>query len=119
MDRFVISAPRVTLSWWSDSSAFSETADANPDVDANKPAAEAPAKRKRDKSRKYSETYLKLGFTYKDTGGIELPVLCYLFSCTVKRKHETIEAAASFGGKPWVEKLKLAETFALQLDELQ
>ncbi len=38
MDRFVISIPRVTLS---DSSASSETVGANPDVDANKPAAEA------------------------------------------------------------------------------
>ncbi len=45
----------------SDSSAFSEAAGANPDVDTNNPAAEALAKCKQDKSRKYSETYLKLG----------------------------------------------------------
>lgn len=82
MDRFVISTPRVTLS---DSSASSETVGANPDVDANKPAAEAPAKRKRDKSRKYSETYLKLGFTYKDTGCIELPV-CVICSAVLSNE---------------------------------
>src|SRR4029434_10377948 len=31
-------------------------------------------KRKREKTRKYSNNYLKFGFTYKETDGDELPV---------------------------------------------
>ena len=33
-------------------------------------------KRKREKTRKYSENYLKFAFTYKETDGEELCVVC-------------------------------------------
>ncbi|XP_073711553.1 zinc finger MYM-type protein 6-like [Misgurnus anguillicaudatus] len=74
MDRFVVYKDRPH-----GSSTSSKTTGANPDVQGNKSTADAaPAKRKRDKLRKYSDTYLKFGFTYKDTDGIELPmcVIC-------------------------------------------
>src|SRR4029434_4059746 len=68
IDRFVISRNK---------SSSSDTTDGGsndlPSEDANTPSMNSQ-QRKREKTRKYSNNYLKFGFTYKETDGGELPV---------------------------------------------
>lgn len=68
LNRFVISRNK---------SSTSDTTDGGSDdlhsEDANTPSTNSQ-KRKREKTRKYSENYLKFAFTYKETDGDELPV---------------------------------------------
>lgn len=73
MDRFVTVSPRARVS----TTTFSETAGKSADEANVTPAAAAATtgKRKREKSQKYSEAYLKFGFTIKETEGGELLVL--------------------------------------------
>ena len=60
-------------------SSSSDTTDGGsddlPSEDANTPSMNSE-KRKREKTRKYSENYLKFAFTYKETDGEELCVVC-------------------------------------------
>src|SRR4029434_5405685 len=60
-------------------SSSSDTTDGGsddlPSEDTNTPSMNSD-KRKREKTRKYSENYLKFAFTYKETDGEELCVVC-------------------------------------------
>src|SRR4029434_8221087 len=68
MDRFVISGNKSSTSDTTDGGS-----DDLPSEDANNPSMNSH-KRKRVKTRKYSENYLKFAFTYKETDGEELAV---------------------------------------------
>src|SRR4029434_3523604 len=68
IDRFVISRNKSSSSDTTDGGS-----DDLPSEDAHTPSMNN-LKRKREKTPKYSENYLKFGFTYKETDGDELPV---------------------------------------------
>ena len=74
-NRFVISRNK---------SSTSATTDGGSDdlhsEDVNTPSTNSQ-KRKREKTRKYSENYLKFAFTYKETDGEELAVCVVALSC--------------------------------------
>src|SRR4029434_2541211 len=65
IDRFVISRNK---------SSSSDTTDGGSDDLPSEDANMRSQKCKREKTRKYSENYLKFAFTYKETDGDELPV---------------------------------------------
>ena len=77
-------------------SSSSDTTDGGsddlPSEDANTPSMKSH-KRKREKTRKYSENDLKFAFTYKETDGEELAV-CVVCS-SVLSNYETIKAATT------------------------
>ena len=64
----------------------SETAGENEtdDLPAVGPAA-VKGKRKREKTRKYTDNYLKFGFTFKETDGIEFP-MCVICSTVLSNE---------------------------------
>src|SRR4029434_617194 len=68
IDHFVISQNKISSSDTTDGGS-----DDLPSEDANTPSMNSQ-KRKREKTRKYSDNYLKFGFTYKETDGDKLPV---------------------------------------------
>src|SRR4029434_10037135 len=68
IDRFVISRNKSSSSDTTDGGS-----DDLPSEDANTPSMNSE-KRKREKTRKYSENYLKFAFTYKETDGEEIAV---------------------------------------------
>src|SRR4029434_4249082 len=82
MDHFVISRNKSSTSDTTDGGS-----DDLPSEDANTPAMNSQ-RRKREKTRKYSEKYLKFGFTYKETDGDELPV-CVV--CSSVLSNETMK----------------------------
>ena len=67
------------------------------------PSADVAAdkgKRKREKTRKYTDNYLKFGFTFKETDGNEL-AMCVICSTVLSNKSmKSIKAAASIGDNP-------------------
>ena len=65
LNRFVISRNK---------SSTSDTTDGGSDDLPSEDANMNSQKRKREKTRKYSENYLKFAFTYKETDGDKLPV---------------------------------------------
>src|SRR4029434_2401208 len=67
-NRFVISRNKSSSSDTTDGGS-----DDLPSEDANTPSMNSQ-KRKREKTSKYSENYLKFAFTYKETDGEELAV---------------------------------------------
>lgn len=82
MDRFVIRPNK------------SNTVEIPPTTEQNENATEGGeeqvvagvgAKRKRDKSRKYSDNYMKFGFTFKERDGIEFPV-CVICSAVLSNE---------------------------------
>src|SRR4029434_6331125 len=77
--RFVISRNKSSTSDTTDGSS-----DDLPSEDANTPSMNSQ-KRKREKTRKYSENYLKFAFTYKETDGDKLPV-CVVCSPVLSNK---------------------------------
>src|SRR4029434_3307206 len=68
IDRFVISRNKSSSSDTTDGGSDDLTSE-----DANTPSMNSQ-KRKREKTRKYSENYLKFAYTYKETDGEELAV---------------------------------------------
>ena len=99
MDRFVTQLKNSTST--REIPSTSETTGKNASSEAA-PAADVAAdkeKRKWEKTRKYTDDYLKFGFTFKETDGIKLSV-CHLLYCVVKWIYEAIQAAASLGDNP-------------------
>ena len=78
-NRFVISRNK---------SSSSDTTDGGSDDLPSEDANVNSQKRKREKTRKYSENYLKFAFTYKETDGDELPV-CVV--CSSVLSNETMK----------------------------
>ena len=82
LNRFVISRNKSSTSDTTDGGS-----DDLPSEDANTPSMNSQ-KRKREKTRKYSENYLKFAFTYKETDGEELAV-CVV--CSSVLSNETMK----------------------------
>src|SRR4029434_8487697 len=82
IDRFVISRIKSSSSDTTDGGS-----DDLPSEDANSPSMNSH-KRKREKTRKYSEYDLKFAFTYKETDGEELAV-CVV--CSSVLSNETMK----------------------------
>src|SRR4029434_2889091 len=79
INRFVISRIKSSSSDTTDGGS-----DDLPSEDANTPSMNSQ-KRKREKTRKYSENYLKFAFTYKEDDGEELAV-CLVCSSVLSNK---------------------------------
>src|SRR4029434_172552 len=92
IDRFVISRNKSSSSDTTDGGS-----DDLPSEDANTPSMNSQ-KCKREKTRKYSENYLKFAFTYKETDGEELAV-CVVCSSMLSN-YETIKAATPLKDNP-------------------
>src|SRR4029434_6449687 len=82
IDRFVISRNKSSSSDTTDGGS-----DDLPSEDATTPSMNSQ-KRKREKTRKYSENYLKFALTYKETDGEELAV-CVV--CSSVLSNETMK----------------------------
>src|SRR4029434_1336663 len=94
IDRFVISRNKSSSSDTTDGGS-----DDLPSEDANTPSMNNP-KRKREKTRKYSENYLKFAFTYKETDGEELAVCVVCSSVLSNEAIKTIKAATTLKDNP-------------------
>ena len=86
MDRFVTREKKNTSTKVIGLPSTSETAGENEtdDLPAVGPAA-VKGKRKREKTRKYTDNYLKFGFTFKETDGIEFP-MCVICSTVLSNE---------------------------------
>ena len=97
MDRFVTLQKKKKKKNTEASEAAGENE--SDDVPAVGPAA-VKGKCKREKTRKYTDNYLKFGFYLHRDRWHSISNACHLFYCAVKQVYEAIKAAASLGDNP-------------------